>query len=90
MSKKYIFLDRQDIYAIYYRSNHTIYFNINGLRSQIILIVLSAKLEGLGCFTRVPLFCPHLPEAGTSAQALPAYQGHLNNPDPGEKQPHPS
>ena len=29
MSKKYIFLKRNDIYAIYYRCNNTVYYNLD-------------------------------------------------------------
>ena len=39
MSKKYIFLNRKDIYAIYYRCAHTIYYNLDfDNKTQIILM----------------------------------------------------
>lgn len=39
MSRKYIFLKRKDIYAIYYRCTCTIYYNLDfSNKTQIILL----------------------------------------------------
>ena len=39
MSKKYIFLNRKDIYAIYYRHTRIIYYNLDfDNKTQIILM----------------------------------------------------
>ena len=40
MSKKYIFLNRKDIYAVYYRHICTIYYNLDfDSKTQIILLM---------------------------------------------------
>lgn len=40
MSKKYIFLNRNDIYAIYYRCINTVYYNL-GFKNKTQIIILN-------------------------------------------------